>query len=751
MSSSPIDGHDWTKSTLELIGIPAVYVEVSGTIRASNQAFKAWTGWADESGPAVNLNHVMPEFKQTLLQVKPGQELCLEWKNDASLLPPAVLHFTGFFSNNGRLDHVILKCEPLTTATSQKTTDSDEQFEQAMEQLGDAVAVVNSSTQDLVFVNSAFCRLYRISRELAIGRAVKLFIHPKSHHNFHDVMSRLRLQKTVLTETTDVRNDGSPFASEVHLTTMHLRGQLCFLAVIRDITIRKETQEAIQREKTFVDTVIKYAGEGLCVCHEIDQSPFVKFTVWNDQMVSISGYTIDEVNLSGWYQLVYPDEEIRNKAISRMDRMREGDDLVAEEWVITRKDGVERILEITTSVLGGDTIHVLALMNDVTERRDLEEHLIHAQKMEAIGTLAGGIAHDFNNLLSPILGYAEIISQESQNNQKLKKAATDIQKAALRAKNLTRQILAFSSKQTLQLEDIDLNTTIKQFNHILAGSLRDDIQLKLLLHKRPCYIRGDSGQIEQILMNLVLNAQDAMPSGGTCKIRTQTIYVDPSMEDRSSIMESGSYVLLSIQDHGIGMDKKTQINMFEPFFTTKPSGKGTGLGLSSVYGIVQQHFGHVDVLSESGKGTSISIYFPRLESYTDSLELESSTSKFEESGGTILLVEDNTMVREMAQEILERSGYRILVATGPKQAIKIFEDNQSEIDLLLSDVDMPEMNGKELFYTLRKSQPDLRVLFMSGYADNIIIDKDSEKQDPFIQKPFRMADLTQKVRLVLTN
>jgi PAS domain S-box-containing protein len=391
----------------------------------------------------------------------------------------------------------------------------------------------------------------------------------------------------------------------------------------------------------------------------------------------------------------------------------------------------------------------LAVLLDVTGRRRLEDQLRQAQKMEAVGMLAGGVAHDFNNLLTIITGYSQLILNSIRSDDPNRHSVEQIMKAGERAAALTKQLLAFSRRQVLQAKVLDLNKLVGSLATMLHRLIGEDVDLRFVLPPDLGRVSADPGQIEQVLMNLVVNARDAMPKGGILTVETKNVHLDDHYVSRHISAKPGQYILLAVSDNGAGMDQATQARLFEPFFTTKGSGKGTGLGLSTVFGIVKQSGGSVEVYSEPDRGTSVKVYLPRIDQPV-SIEAKNERKKAVRGSETILLVEDDEMVRTLVRETLRREGYRVLDAPGPIEAKRISEQHKGAIQLMITDVVMPKVSGRELAEQLSQHRPDMRVLYMSGYTDNAILANGVlEKEVAFIQKPFTPAALTEKVRDVL--
>jgi two-component system cell cycle sensor histidine kinase/response regulator CckA len=391
----------------------------------------------------------------------------------------------------------------------------------------------------------------------------------------------------------------------------------------------------------------------------------------------------------------------------------------------------------------------LVLINDVSEKRKLEAQLLQAQKMEAVGRLAGGVAHDFNNLLGVITGYSELLGKTLEPQHRGWGKLLEIQKAAERAAGLTRQLLAFSRKQVLATRVLDLHRIVVELEKMLRRLIGEDVQLLSKTAAGLWPVRADSGQIEQVIVNLVVNARDAMPRGGTVVVETSNVLVDDSYARSHADVTVGAYVMLTVSDTGEGMDEATQALIFEPFFTTKEEGKGTGLGLASVFGIVKQSGGHIRVYSEPGVGSTFKVYLPRADA---AAAAEPAPEPAKPDGGTetILLVEDAEALRIMIREILEGAGYGVIECGEPAEALRKSAPEVARADLLLTDVIMPQASGPEVARALREKHPALKVLFMSGYTSQAIghhgvLDEDA----PLLEKPFTMDSLLRKVRSVL--
>jgi nitrogen-specific signal transduction histidine kinase/CheY-like chemotaxis protein len=391
---------------------------------------------------------------------------------------------------------------------------------------------------------------------------------------------------------------------------------------------------------------------------------------------------------------------------------------------------------------------------DITDRKQLEEQLRQAQKMEAVGRLAGGIAHDFNNLLMVIQGYADLLTERLADGDPLRRNAEQIQTASQRATSLTRQLLAFSRKQMLAPKVLNVQSVVAEMEKILRRLIGEDIQLETSSAPDLGLIKADRSQIEQVILNLAVNARDAMPEGGRLTIETANVELDKAAAHPPAVLSPGKYVMLAVTDNGCGMDAETQAHIFEPFFTTKEKGKGTGLGLATVYGIVKQSGGYVWVYSEPGRGTSFKVYLPRIEDEPTARgrDGKTDTRALPRGSETVLLVEDEKGVRELAREYLELVGYTVIEAEDGHTALELAAMHVGPIQLLMTDVVMPGISGRELAGRVKAIRPDIKILFMSGYTDQSVVHHGILDTDAaLLQKPFTMAALAAKLREILNT
>lgn len=512
----------------------------------------------------------------------------------------------------------------------------------------------------------------------------------------------------------------------------------------RDVTDRKQSEQEFRKSEERYRVLVENARD---IIYEHDLQG--KYTSSNKAGEQITGYSLAEILTLNMEDIVAP--EYLNDARNMIRQKLAGQSITAYEVEVLAKDGRRIAVEVNTSLVlqDGIPIGVQGIARDVTERKQLEDQLRQSHKMEAIGQLAGGVAHDFNNLLTVIGGYSSILLGKLLPDSPHRASVEEIKKASDRASSLTRQLLAFSRKQILQPKILDLNTVVSDLDKMLRRLISEDIDLLTVTDPNLAKVKADPGQIEQVILNLVVNAKDAMPKGGKLTIETSNAVLSKDYARLHGI-PSGAYVMLAVNDTGCGMDAATRKRIFEPFYTTKTAGKGTGLGLATLYGIVKQSGGNVWVYSELGNGTTFKIYLPRAEDLSDSGELN-GTKPTPEGTETVLLVEDEEQVRAILRQILENQGYHVLSASHGEEALAISR-GPGDIQLMITDVVMPQMSGRELAEKVVAARPSLRVLFMSGYTDDAIV-RHGLLADrlSFIQKPFDPATVARKVREVLDS
>lgn len=477
-----------------------------------------------------------------------------------------------------------------------------------------------------------------------------------------------------------------------------------------------------------------------------------RFVRVNAAFARMFGYSQEEILGMSMPDITYPDDIAESYAQRELLKAGKVSHFQIEKRYRHKDGRIVWGLANVSLIRGADgqPLQYVGQLQDITDRKQLEEQYRQAQKMEAIGTLAGGVAHDFNNLLTVIMGYSEVYLSTLRPEDPLRMPLTEIKKAGERATGLTRQLLAFSRKQVLMPAVLDLNTILADMAKMLNRLIGEDIALKILPSSDLWKVKADPGQMEQVMMNLVVNARDAMPLGGKLLLETKNVAIDGGYLQTHTQLSPGDYVLLAITDTGTGMDAATKARIFEPFFTTKGPTKGTGLGLATVYGIVKQSGGQIEVYSEVGQGTTFKIYLPRDKSGQASNSVARVFTPLRGGAETVLLVEDEEGIRTLAKTVLQKYGYTVIEARNGGEAFMFCEANAKPIELLLTDVVMPNMSGRQLSERLAAFQPKMKTLYMSGYTDDAIVHHGVlEPGTPFLQKPFHPEEMARKVREIL--
>ncbi|HEY6057167.1 MAG TPA: PAS domain S-box protein, partial [Candidatus Limnocylindrales bacterium] len=540
------------------------------------------------------------------------------------------------------------------------------------------------------------------------------------------------------------RKDGTAVPVEIGLSSFLSGGERLVSVVVADISARKQIEEKLQAANETLGAIVESSPVATIL---FDRQHAVR--LWNPAAERIFGWSADEM-VGQPIDLITPEPE-REEARAFRARILAGETVSGVELRrLHRTDGVIEVVLYGAPQRDahGRVVGVVELLADISAQRRLEEQLLQAQKMESIGRLAGGVAHDFNNILTAITGFSELLLMDLPQGSPARDSVEAIRQASERASGLTQQLLAFSRRQVLQPRVLDLNEAIRAIEPMLRRLIGEHISLAINLRRRIGHIQADPSQLEQVVLNLVVNARDAMPDGGRLSIETGTADFDEGYAAEHFELNPGRYVMLAVSDTGVGMDRATRAHMFEPFFTTKERGQGTGLGLATIYGIVRQSGGHIWLYSEPGRGTTFKLYFP----FVASGVVEEAAPSPPAVGGdeTILLVEDEDTVRDIASVVLERGGYRVLAAIDGREAIAVEQSFRGQIDLLVTDVVMPGMSGPDLARRIKARRPGLRALFLSGYTEDMIGgQEDLDVGDAFLGKPFTPDSLARKVRDVL--
>ena len=626
--------------------------------------------------------------------------------------------------------------------------ESEERYRLVTEHMHDAVFLIDLESR-FTFGNGRVEELtgYRIDE--LVGRPVSMVLTPEGTRAAAARLHTLRTghDAPFLYETELIRKDGTRVWVEVNSTSVLRGGEtIARLVVARDITHRKEAEAALRESEERSRATFEQAAVGMA--HTTLDGRWVRV---NQRLCDIVGYTRDELLTRTFQDITHPDDLALDLPAQRRQLFAGEIQTLALEKRYLHKDGSVVWVELTVSMLrepSGEPKYQIAVVQDITARKQLEQELLHAQRMEGVGQLAGGIAHDFNNLLTVIGGRSQLALAKLQPADPLRRDLDLIKKTSDRAAALTRQLLAFSRKQVLQPRVVDPNTLVGNSTNLLQRIIGEDIELVFVPASDVGRVRVDPGQLEQVIVNLAVNARDAMLGGGQLTIGTSNVALDAGYAGRHVGVTPGPYVMLAVSDDGVGMDAATQARIFEPFFTTKGPGKGTGLGLATVYGIVKQSGGHIRVYSEPGVGTVFKIYLPRTDAAPEAEP--SGDTTLPHGTETILVVEDEEEVRRLAREVLERLGYTILEAMNAIEAVLIAEQHAGLIDLLLTDVVMPRMGGGALAEAVTAARPETKILFTSGYTDDAIVRHGVlEAGVQLLEKPFTPDALADNVRAVL--
>jgi two-component system, cell cycle sensor histidine kinase and response regulator CckA len=644
--------------------------------------------------------------------------------------------------------HINIECA-LTKDTMERRLEERERWLAAtLMSMGDGVVAIDNDAR-IIFLNPMGERLTGWNNDEAKGRLVEEVVRLAHEVSGQPVESPLRKalregKSTTLgnhivlvaKDSTELPLDDSaaPIFDSMGTT---LGGVMVF----RDVSERKMAETVVAKLAAIVsgseDAII-----GLDLKGDV--------TSWNPGAERLYGYSAGEMMNRPIDILFPPDGQEEFKTIA--GRLEAGVRMPAAELTMCRKDAKKVTVMVSFSPiknLHGRVIGAASIAHDITQTKRLEDQFRQAQKMEAIGRLAGGVAHDFNNLLTVINGYSSILSVVLHDHDKAREMVDQISRAGERAASLTQRLLAYSRKQILQPKVLDLNELLRSAAKMLSRVIGEDTDLVFTLSPQPCLVKADPGQLELVVMNLAVNGRDAMAKGGKLTIETATIELSNEYVDEYAEVRAGPYTMLAVTDGGTGMDAETLTHIFEPFFTTKEEGKSTGLGLATVYGIVKQSGGHIRVYSELDRGTTFKVYLPRVGLAFEEEEPKPIVPEFPTGSETVLLVEDEDGVRKLTSFLLKRAGYNLLEASNGVEALEIASRHEGSIDLLITDVVMPRMGGRELADALRSFNPHLKVLFLSGYtADAIVRHGILGADSSFLQKPYTMSVLACKIREV---
>ncbi len=608
--------------------------------------------------------------------------------------------------------------------------------------------LITEKNGNIVWANPAFTDITGYALNEVRGKNPRFLKSGQHGQPFYQELWRTILSGQVWKgEVVNRRKDGSLYFAEQTITPVRdAAGEVSrFIAIEQDIGARKRTEESLRETNEKLQSLVRAAPLAVII---LDRE--ARVLQWNTAAERIFGWK--ESDVVGKPLPIVPDEE-KEKFEMTLESDWRGEPQSDFKVRRMQKDGSLIDVSLWTAPLRdrqGQIVASLRLLADITERIRLEEQFRQAQKMEAVGRLAGGVAHDFNNILTVIGGFCDVALDGIAPQDPIVSDLVEIKKAADRAASLTRQLLAFSRRQILSPKVLDLNSLIRDMEKMLGRILGEDVDLRLALAERLGPIEADPGQIEQVLLNLAVNARDAMPKGGQLVIETTDTTLGAAYLGLHLDAKEGNYVLLAVSDTGIGMDAQTQSHLFEPFFTTKAEGKGTGLGLATIYGIVKQSHGNIAVYSEPGQGTAFKIYFPRFDKSFASKKSETVKPVVVGGSETVLLAEDEETLRGLAERVLAKNGYHVLSARDGAEAIKLLETYDGPIHLLLTDVVMPKAGGRQVAEHAAGKFPEMKILYISGYTDDaIVLSGVLDAEVAFLQKPFSPDALVRKVRQVL--
>ena len=633
----------------------------------------------------------------------------------------------------------------LSSAVLKQIRNSEEKYHNLINTASDAILVIDTQTRRILEANNKAGQMLGIPERELVGKLESQLYPGQGGETRVQLLGPNADQPARSRELKLLRADGTAVPVEVSTSATELGGRPAILGIFRDIRERVEAAVILQRSEdrfsyliqNLSDVIAIVAVDGTMLYH----SPSIE---------RVAGYRPSELLGKSFLAFIHAEDEAAVRAALERVTLEVGT-AAPPEYRFRRKDGSWVWLESVVNNLLNDVAvgGIVVTSREVTGRRVLEEQVRQAQKMEAVGRLAGGIAHDFNNLLMVIQGYAEILLQEESASPAIRKNVETIVRTTESAANLTRQLLSFSRKHVFSPQVLDLNALVDQMSEMLLGVLRDEMEFMVKLDPDACCISADPGQIEQVIMNLVVNARDAMPRGGKLTLQTARIARNTSRANQPAALPRGDYVMLAVTDTGIGMDVDTQSRIFEPFFTTKKKDEGTGLGLSVVYNIVRASGGHVRVSSEPGRGTTLRVFFPRVATAPQPRPVETPARTSRSGRETILVAEDQPDLRWMICQFLQELGYSVLEAKDGGDALALAEHYKGSIDVLLTDVVMPHLRGPEVARRISASRPDMRVIFMSGYTEGEFGPDEDHGPETILQKPFELDSLALKIREVL--
>jgi len=739
-------------------------LDVSGTFVRINDTELRWLGYdrADVVG-RMNLNDILtPEGRRIFAENFPIlkaqgtlRDVELDFVRKDGTLMRVLVSAT---AANDRDGNFIMSRSVVYDLTNRKRADT--LFHAILEAAADAILICNREGQ-VVLGNAQVESVFGYRLAELQGKPIEVLLPERSRsaHAAHRKAFFDKPQSRPMgsgVEMPGLRKDGTEVPVEISLSPLETDGGLSAVAIIRDVTDRRLAEDELRKSEARYHSVVRVMAEGVVV-----QERNGTISACNESAERILGLT--EAQIMGrtsvdprWRSLHEDGSPFPGDTHPSMVALRTGERQSNVCMGVHKPDGSLTWILINAEPVFYPETHipraVVTTFTDITDRKRLEEELMQSQKLDAIGRLAGGIAHDFNNVLGVIIGHSDLLAEEFPQSDQVKRRTKAIRNSADHAVALTRQLLAFGRKQVMQPRPLNLNAVVERTSEMLRRLLGENMELRLCLGAEVAPIYADPVQIERVVINLCVNARDAMPEGGKLDITTANVELDHDSTDGDARAQLRPYVMLSVADNGKGMDPQTVTRIFEPFFTTKELGRGTGLGLSIIYGIVRQSGGHIEVDSEPGRGTTFRVYLPRADAVPAEKGLRTAPLQESVAGGTetILLVEDDETVREVISSMLQPSGYSVMMAASASDALEMVKSHAGRIDLLLTDVVLGGgMDGPQLAQRLQSSCPGIKVLFMSGYSEAFIVSSASAMSAELIEKPFSAEVLHRRIRKIL--
>ncbi len=736
----------------------------AGSLLSANPGMESITGYTLEELQTVGIAALYPGpmFRRDLLEALGKFGQVRDWevrlKRKDGTICDTTLSVVHIEVEGRKLLLTMMRSITKRKQTEESPRESAERFRLIAETIDEVFWISDVENKRVIYVSPAYERVWGYSRK-------NLYQNQKSFRDTIHPEDRKRVVATLTMEKT-----GQPFEHEYRIirsdgSIRHIwdrgfpvpdeTGRVkCYVGVAQDVTAWRRAEAALKESKDYLNQIINCIGDPIFV-----KNRHYRHVLVNEAMCTWAGKRRDELLGKTAHEL-FPKAEMDPLLEQEKFLFETGKECITEDE-ITDPQGNKRTLMTKKTLLLDEkgNKQIVGVVRDITEpkraekeKEKLQEQLRQSQKMEAVGVLAGGVAHDFNNLLSVIKGYTELLLEDLAPDDPKRPDLERIEKAAQQAASLISQLLAFGRKQMLNPIIMNLDDAIAEMSPMLHRLIGEDIELVCMTCSALGVVHADQGQIQQIIMNLVVNARDAMPQGGKITIETANVDLDEDYVRKHMAVSAGPYVMLAISDNGVGMDAETQARIFEPFFTTKEKGKGTGLGLSTVYGIVNQSNGFILVYSEPGKGTTFKIYLPRVQGEAAKLSADAMAVTDLRGTETVLVVEDESSVRALAVRILRERGYTVIEASNGREALRTAQEYADKIHLVVTDVVMPEMNGKVLVSQIEAARPGIRAVFISGYAENAIVHHGIlESNIAFLQKPFAGNALASKVREVIDS